>query len=621
LGNTKCYPTESIDDYYNRFHELLDDLADAEEPISTRSAIRQFIFTLGPEFETIQNNFHLENLPKKWNTQDWPSILVLCRDYFNSIKPQGVGKKESSPHLPFDCEAHQHKIKMWFGNPAKHRKDIVKEQLQYPGKCLYHLSKTHSTDNCHVIKAIDKTLGIRSATVPQVVTAPTGQLRHIMEELYEDAADDVLTVVESSDIGNDTNEESLLYFAHLSKHYLRLVTTPSSTVDVPRHTFQFPVIADSGANYHMFHERCFFDSLSPAQGTVLLGDGATSLNIKGVGTVKCLVGSTVLTIPNVRYIPDLSKSIYSLFQHIQTPDHQLESSYENGLFVIFPTFQKKAIIGRDDLHLDFQPLKGGSSEEMPEDTSINSPSLEKCYHVTTFQQDLDQEITYLDNLIKNLRDYYNVVKTKRQLGFNVPAGFQRDTNLQQTYRYATPPRKTRQVDNSSIDNNQDQVLDLEDHTALTPVHSNAVSTTSPPMPSSDPPMHVPIVRSVDKVSSSLPKVITMLEDFLRGCVSFRKIDTLKQHFSSLYQETIKLDKSPPDAILDSGNFATLRKKSRNTSPVQCSDSFGDVIHMDIIFGPEIAIGNIHYGIIFTDRCSRMTYIYPLHNLTSDIPQQ
>jgi hypothetical protein len=43
--------------------------------------------------------------------------------------------------------------------------------------------------------------------------------------------------------------------------------------------------------------------------------------------------------------------------------------------------------------------------------------------------------------------------------------------------------------------------------------------------------------------------------------------------------------------------------------------------MDIIFGPEISIGNVHYGIIFTDRYSRMTYIYPLQNLTSDIPKQ
>jgi hypothetical protein len=45
------------------------------------------------------------------------------------------------------------------------------------------------------------------------------------------------------------------------------------------------------------------------------------------------------------------------------------------------------------------------------------------------------------------------------------------------------------------------------------------------------------------------------------------------------------------------------------------------MHMDIVFGPEVSIGNVHYGLIFSDRHSRMTYIYPLQNLTSDIPKQ
>jgi len=35
------------------------------------------------------------------------------------------------------------------------------------------------------------------------------------------------------------------------------------------------------------------------------------------------------------------------------------------------------------------------------------------------------------------------------------------------------------------------------------------------------------------------------------------------------------------------------------------------MHMDIVFGPEVAISNIHYALLFTDRFSRMTYIYPL----------
>jgi hypothetical protein len=65
----------------------------------------------------------------------------------------------------------------------------------------------------------------------------------------------------------------------------------------------------------------------------------------------------------------------------------------------------------------------------------------------------------------------------------------------------------------------------------------------------------------------------------------------------------------------------MKKKDRNTTPVPRSLHFADTIHMDIIFGPDIAIGNIHYGLLFTDRFSRMTYLYPLQNLTSDIKKQ
>jgi hypothetical protein len=74
-------------------------------------------------------------------------------------------------------------------------------------------------------------------------------------------------------------------------------------------------------------------------------------------------------------------------------------------------------------------------------------------------------------------------------------------------------------------------------------------------------------------------------------------------------------------VLDAGGTATLRKKCRNTSPVPRPLAFGDVFHVDIVFGPEVSIGNIHYGLLFTDRFSRMMYLYPLRNLTSDIKRQ
>jgi hypothetical protein len=111
-GSLKHHPTESVDAYYNRFHEILDDLPDSDEPISTKSAIHQFLFTLGSEFEPIQHNYRPNNLPKDWKTQDWPKFLALCRDYYNSVKPSfSSNRKQHLLDTNFDKEAHQKKIR------------------------------------------------------------------------------------------------------------------------------------------------------------------------------------------------------------------------------------------------------------------------------------------------------------------------------------------------------------------------------------------------------------------------------------------------------------------------------------------------------------------------------
>ena len=134
-------------------------------------------------------------------------------------------------------------------------------------------------------------------------------------------------------------------------------------------------------------------------------------------------------------------------------------------------------------------------------------------------------------------------------------------------------------------------------------------------------VHIPILQCVDKPSSSLPSRLTFTEDIIRASVGFRKLDTIKKHLHNLYQNTITLDHLPPDAVLDAGDVATFPKVPRSTTPVPRLSSFLDVVHMDIVFGPEISLGNVHYGLLFTDCYSRMTYIYPLQNLTSDIQRQ
>jgi hypothetical protein len=261
-GTMKRSPSETVDAYYNRFQELLDDLAEADEPISNKSALHQFLFTLGPEFEPIQHNYRINNLPDEWKTQDWSKFLVLCRDFYNSVKPNFSDKKSHLPDASFDKEAHQKKIRSWFLNPTKYCQLIEAEQSRHPSKCIYHLSKTHQTENCAVKKECDRILAANKKPADfssNSSLSTTGKLRHITEDdnLNSPEVADEVHDNEFAMLANDTNEDELLYFARLTKHYLRVVKNNPKTSSVNRHDMLFPVIADSGANYHMFRDREF----------------------------------------------------------------------------------------------------------------------------------------------------------------------------------------------------------------------------------------------------------------------------------------------------------------------------------------------------------------------------
>jgi hypothetical protein len=160
-----------------------------------------------------------------WKTDDWPTLLILCRDYYNSLHPNGPPTKRNihSGDSVFaskqDHLNHQKKIRHWFMDLVKFKREIDAEQRKYAGKCIYHLCDNHPTSNCNIKHECDKLISDKK---------PAGQLRHIMEEQYADASDDALVDIVSEDISNDTNEASLHYFARVSNHYLHLVRSSSS---------------------------------------------------------------------------------------------------------------------------------------------------------------------------------------------------------------------------------------------------------------------------------------------------------------------------------------------------------------------------------------------------------
>jgi hypothetical protein len=507
-SNLKRKPTETVDAYYNHFHELLEDLSEADDKISDKSAMRHFIFTLGVEFEPIQNMYRIGSLPTEWKTSHWPSLLVLCRNYYNSVNPSGITIKGSVQDANMEkTNQHRKKIKQWFLNPLKFCKEIKAEQLKHPGMCIYHLSASHSTEACHIKLDCDKRASSKkpNSSLPSASGQTTGQLRHITEELYEDAAE-VLDSDESEP--NDTNEAELLYFARVSNHYLRLVKATPSQDLLPRHVMQFPVIADSGANYHMFKDPAFFDFIIPAKGNVILGDGKTNLSIQGVGTVKCFIGSNLITIENVRYIPDLVESIYSLFLHIQQPNHGLESSFEGGLFLKFPEFSTKAIIGQNDIYLDFVPLKQsdcGNSVQLSSPFMALSSSTPICRKLCDFQDTLGSDSAYLDSLLIKLKDYYGIIQTKRQLNLDVPAGFRKTSQHQQDVAYCRQLSKMPESQDIELPEvlSELSISNSETPTTTTLSDSNIQSNTN----LSSYIVNPPIIRSVDKPSLSIPRTV------------------------------------------------------------------------------------------------------------------
>jgi hypothetical protein len=465
--------------------------------------MRHFIFTLGSEFESIQHNYRIGNLPQEWNTTDWPSLLVLCRNYYNSVNLKGPISRDRDPNLENNHAqrmAQQKKVKEWFLKPGKFSKEIDQEQCKNPDKCIYHLTKSHSTENCTVKCECDK---LRTKKNPSTSPVPStsgqaGHLRHITEEVFEDAVMPEDSAVAANLLDNDTNHDDLLYFARLSSHFLRLVTNLNVFMDQPRHVMKYPVITDSGANYHMFCDREFFDHILPASGSVYLGDRKTSLEIQGVGTVRCMVSSH-LSYSKCSFCFGLSESIYSLFQHINSPHHRLESSYEEGLFLIFPNFTTKAIVGKHDIYLDAIPTSDTTSSDIQTQELESLSDKEFCRAVTDFQSKLRDETDHIDNLLRELRQYYKDVKMQRQLGLNIPAGFFCPSDHQTQFIIHTPPRKSASQppeDRLHLFSACSSLLD--DSSVEMQIHSNRSTTVPMVTPTSDHTdnPYIPFIRSV-----------------------------------------------------------------------------------------------------------------------------
>ena len=107
----------------------------------------------------------------------------------------------------------------------------------------------------------------------------------------------------------------------------------------------------------------------------------------------------------------------------------------------------------------------------------------------------------------------------------MPAGFRRDNLWCRQLRDYKQAQHSSPID--SLDN--DFITSLSDSSSQIPIQDNELDDlpVSPVLQQSSM-SNIPILRCVDKPSSSLPSRLMFTEDSIRASVDFRRIDTIKK---------------------------------------------------------------------------------------------
>jgi len=117
-----------------------------------KSAMQHFSFTQVKNLKQFRITIVLEIFLWSDKLKTCPALLVLCRDYFNSIKLHGVWKCHQSQNnnviTPSIHLAHHKKVKHRFLNPDQFCQEFESEQKKHHGKCIYHLSISCLTAEC-----------------------------------------------------------------------------------------------------------------------------------------------------------------------------------------------------------------------------------------------------------------------------------------------------------------------------------------------------------------------------------------------------------------------------------------------------------------------------------------
>ena len=224
----------------------------------------------------------------------------------------------------------------------------------------------------------------------------------------------------------------------------------------------------------MFNNRqlfCTFNPHSPIT-HVTLGYGETKRTCEGIGTIDIVIYSKVrVQIHNVLFVPTLTESLFSTLQHIENPGCA-ELSSDKCSYIIFPDHVIHACMGASiKLH-----ITAGSQSHLP--------------------------ITFV---------------ARAQAPVFQPQDFPQTHRVITRSSTTTPANCTCSKSTTQNSTKKKSVTNLPQNSSrTTPVDISG----SPSKALSQRIVAHPLMRPVDKVSSTVPNLVSFTPDILRHCVGF-----------------------------------------------------------------------------------------------------
>ena len=130
--------------------------------------------------------------------------------------------------------------------------------------------------------------------------------------------------------------------------------------------------------------------------------------------------------------------------------------------------------------------------------------------------------------------------------------------------------------------------------------------------------NTPPILPNEKCNSSIPQHLSFSKDFVAQAIGYHKLNLLLKYFNRVALPNVSIRSTDKSEVLTDGDTATMKSKKRNLTPSKLPEKYSDVWHMDIVYGPCIAIAGVKYALLLVDKKTRKCFIYALKDLKASI---